>query len=95
MTIETEREADGRFITEIPELPGDMVYGTTEAEACAKAIALARRFIADRIAHGESVPPIFHQLDGRADRTANVSGAIAAPCCAPMIRQGSLRRRAE
>src|SRR4051794_27231549 len=30
MTIETEREADGRFITEIPELPGDMVYGTTE-----------------------------------------------------------------
>ncbi len=36
MTIETEREADGRFITEIPELPGDMVYGTTEAEACAR-----------------------------------------------------------
>ena len=43
MTIETEREADGRWIAEMPELPGVMVYGVTEAEACAKVTALAWR----------------------------------------------------
>jgi predicted RNase H-like HicB family nuclease len=33
MTIETEGEADGRFIAEVPELPGVMVHDPTEAEA--------------------------------------------------------------
>ncbi len=56
LTIDVEREEDGRWIGEVPALPGVMVYGTTEAEARQKAAALALRVIADRIEHGESVP---------------------------------------
>lgn len=54
--IEIEREEDGRWIGEVPALPGVVVYGATEAEARTKAIALALRVIADRIEHGEPVP---------------------------------------
>jgi predicted RNase H-like HicB family nuclease len=54
--IEIEREEDGRWIGEVPSLPGVVVYAATEAEARTKAIALALRVIADRIEHGEPVP---------------------------------------
>jgi len=47
LTYETEREVDGRWIAEIPELPGVMVYGATEGEALAKAEVLARLVIAE------------------------------------------------
>jgi predicted RNase H-like HicB family nuclease len=47
--IEFEREDDGRWIAEISELPGVMVYGATRAEAEAAVEALALRVIADRI----------------------------------------------
>jgi predicted RNase H-like HicB family nuclease len=47
--IETEREADGRWIAEIVDVPGVMAYGTTEKEAMASAQALALRVLADRI----------------------------------------------
>ncbi|MDE3135087.1 MAG: type II toxin-antitoxin system HicB family antitoxin [Acidobacteriota bacterium] len=47
--IETEREADGRWIAEVPELPGVMAYGSSEEEAIATAEALALRVLADRI----------------------------------------------
>jgi predicted RNase H-like HicB family nuclease len=57
--IEHEQEEDGRWIAEVVELPGVMVYGTTQQEAIAKAEALALRVIADRIDHGESVPAPF------------------------------------
>ena len=46
-TIETEQETDGRWIAEVPEIPGVMVYGVTENDARAKAEALARKVIAD------------------------------------------------
>lgn len=52
--IEIEREADGRWIAEIPSLPGVLAYGATEAGAFAAAEALALRVIADRIEHGEA-----------------------------------------
>jgi predicted RNase H-like HicB family nuclease len=52
-SIETEQEADGRWIAEIPELPGVMKYGPTRESAIAQAEALALRVIADRIEHGE------------------------------------------
>jgi len=48
LTIETERETDGRWIGEVPETPGALAYGVTEAEAAAKAEALALRILADR-----------------------------------------------
>jgi predicted RNase H-like HicB family nuclease len=54
--IELDREEDGRWIAEVPELPGVLVYGTTEAEARGKAMALALHVIADRLEHGEQVP---------------------------------------
>ena len=47
--IETERETDGRWIAEIVDVPGVMVYGATEKEAMASAQALALRVLADRI----------------------------------------------
>jgi predicted RNase H-like HicB family nuclease len=53
-TIETERETDGRWIAEVPELPGVMVYGTTEEDAFAKVQALALRVLADQLEHGEA-----------------------------------------
>jgi predicted RNase H-like HicB family nuclease len=52
--IELEREADGRWIAEIPSLPGVLAYGATEAEAFAVAEALALRVLADRLEHGEA-----------------------------------------
>lgn len=56
LSIEVEREEDGRWIVEVPELPGVLAYGATESEAKAKAIALAFHVIADRIEHGEQAP---------------------------------------
>ena len=52
-TIETEREDDGRWLAEVPALPGVMTYGDTDAAARAKATALALRVIAERVANGE------------------------------------------
>jgi predicted RNase H-like HicB family nuclease len=53
--IETELEEDGRWIAEIPELPGVLVYGDTEIEAITNVKALALRVIADKIEHGEII----------------------------------------
>jgi predicted RNase H-like HicB family nuclease len=56
LTIEIEREEDGRWIGEVPQLPGVVAYGVSEDEARKKAAALALRVIADRIEHGEPAP---------------------------------------
>jgi predicted RNase H-like HicB family nuclease len=56
LTIEIEREKDGRWIAEVPALPGVLAYGQTEIEARAHATALALRVIADRIENGEPLP---------------------------------------
>ena len=47
-TLEVEQETDGRWIAEVPELPGVMVYGATKDKAVVKAEALDLRVIADR-----------------------------------------------
>lgn len=44
--VETEVETDGRWIAEIPNLPGVLAYGSTEKEAVASAQALALRILA-------------------------------------------------
>ena len=54
--IEFEQEEDGRWIAEIPALPGVMTYGATQQDARAKVEALALRALADRLEHGETVP---------------------------------------
>jgi predicted RNase H-like HicB family nuclease len=53
LTIELDREEDGRWIAETIELPGAMCYGQTRDEAISNAERLAIEIIADRIAHGE------------------------------------------
>ena len=58
LQIEVEREADGRWLTEVPELPGVMAYGQTREEAIARVKALALRVLADRLEHGESIPEL-------------------------------------
>lgn len=54
LTFELEQESDGRWIAEIPDLPGTLVYGASREEATAKAKALALRVLADRLENGET-----------------------------------------
>ena len=58
MKIEIDREEDGHWIAEIPDLPGVMVYGASRDEAISKAEALALRVLADRLDHGEEIPEL-------------------------------------
>lgn len=58
LKIEIEQEVDGRFIAEVPELPGVMAYGSTREEAIAKVEAVALRTLADRVEQGEVVPEL-------------------------------------
>jgi len=56
LRIEIDREDDGRWIGEIPDLPGVMAYGGSEIEARSKVQVLALHVIAERLEHGEPVP---------------------------------------
>jgi predicted RNase H-like HicB family nuclease len=56
LRIETDREEDGRWIAEVPALPGVVTYGATELQARAKVKVLALRVIADRLENGEQLP---------------------------------------
>ena len=58
LQLELERADDGRWIAEIPALPGVMAYGSTREEARARVEALALRTLADRIEHGEEAPEL-------------------------------------
>ena len=55
-TIEHEREEDGRWLAEVPELPRVLAYGATLAEAMAKAEVLALRVLAERLECNEAGP---------------------------------------
>lgn len=52
--IELEQEEDGRWIAEVPDLPGVLAYGRSETQAKARVQALALRVVADRLEHGEA-----------------------------------------
>jgi predicted RNase H-like HicB family nuclease len=56
LTLECEREEDGRWLAEVAALPGVLAYGASADEAMAKAEILALRVLADRIEHGEAAP---------------------------------------
>jgi len=58
LKVEFLREDDGRWVADIPALPGVTVYGRTRKRALASAQALALRVIADRLEHGEAVPDV-------------------------------------
>lgn len=57
--IEIGQEDDGRWIAEIPALPGVLCYGPSKAEAIRKAKSLALRVLADRIEHKRTAPKEF------------------------------------
>lgn len=54
-TVEFDREDDGRWIAEIPKLPGVMAYGLTKQEALQKVYAIALRTLADGIEQGRAL----------------------------------------
>jgi predicted RNase H-like HicB family nuclease len=56
LTIEVEREDDGRWLAEVPDIAGVLAYGQTREEAIEHVQALALRVLADRLDHGEPVP---------------------------------------
>ena len=56
LAIEIDQEEDGRWIAEVPAIPGVMAYGQTQEEAVAQVKALALRVLADRLENGEAVP---------------------------------------
>ena len=78
LKLEIEREEDGRWVGEVPALPGVLAYGKTEAEARANVIALALRVIADRIENGEPAPE-------------EAAGWIASRAHAPRVERLHLR----
>jgi predicted RNase H-like HicB family nuclease len=59
LQIELEQESDGRWIAEVPALPGVLTYGVTRTDAVAKIQALALRVLAERLEHGEAVPELL------------------------------------
>lgn len=58
LTIEIEQEEDGRWLAEVPDIPGVLMYGSTREEAIGKVQALSLRVLADRLDHGEPVPQL-------------------------------------
>lgn len=56
LVIETQREQDGRWLADVPTLPGAMAYGPTREQAIASVKVLALRIVADEIEHGERSP---------------------------------------
>ena len=59
-TIEVEQENDGRWIAEVLELRGTLVYGQTRQEAIAKGQALVLRVLAGQLDHGEANSDLVH-----------------------------------
>jgi len=57
--IELEREEDGRWIAEVPDLPGVLTYGKDRDDAIAHVQALALRVLADRLEHGDAAPNLL------------------------------------
>ena len=56
LTLDCEREGDGRWLAEVIQLPGVLAYGNSANEAMAKAQVLALRVLAERLEHGEAKP---------------------------------------
>ena len=58
MQIEIEREEDGRWLTEIPDLPGVMAYGDTKGAAVRKVKSIALLVLADMVESRDDVPDL-------------------------------------
>lgn len=58
--IEYEREEDGRWLAEVPQLPGVLAYGSSPDEAMARVQILALRVLAEQLEQGEAKPRPIH-----------------------------------
>ncbi len=56
MTLSIEREDNGRWLAEVPALPGVLTYGDSRSDALARVQALALGILAERLEHGEEAP---------------------------------------
>lgn len=80
LTIEVEREAAGKWIGHVPELPGCLVYGKSAKDATRKALALALRVIGDCLEHGENPftgKPLSRKASARLEPFVNLRFAAA------------------
>lgn len=62
LCISIERESDGRWIAAAEALPGALAYGESPREAEQRLRELVFRILADRVAHGESIPEAANAL---------------------------------
>jgi predicted RNase H-like HicB family nuclease len=74
MLVELEREVDGRWIAEVPAVPGAIVYGSSPEQAVGRVRRLAAGVIEHRRMRGEQVP----EMDGDADSLTMVVGSHGA-----------------
>ncbi len=58
LRIEIDREADGRVLASVPDLPGVMAYGETEDAAVRKAKSITLQVLADMVESGDAVPVV-------------------------------------
>jgi predicted RNase H-like HicB family nuclease len=56
LSVELEREHDGRWLAEVPALPGVLTYEDSRNAALARGQALALRVLAERLEQGEEAP---------------------------------------
>ena len=56
LRVQFDREEDGRWIAEVPSLPGVLAYGKTRQQVLGGVEALALRVLADRLEQGELRP---------------------------------------
>ena len=56
LTLEYEQEEDGRWLAEVPQLPGVLAYGVSASSAMAKAKVLALRVMAGQLENRETKP---------------------------------------
>ena len=80
-TVELEQQSDGRWIGEVPQLPGTFVYGASPQEATARAKALALRVLADRLEHGEADVGRHHLRRGVTRGLRRRPAAFSPLCC--------------
>jgi predicted RNase H-like HicB family nuclease len=72
--VEVDREEDGRILASVPDLPGVMAYGASEAEAVRKVKSIALQVLADMIESGDEVPAPLARDKGK----KSLCGLVAA-----------------
>lgn len=95
LTLEMDREEDGRYIAEVPDLPGVLAYGATREEAVARVQALALRVLADRLDHGEPAPNLLPWISaqlriGRSLRAQLLGSLLDSPATEPGVSQQNM-----